>query len=236
MSRRVSILFTLVLVFALAGVIFAQDPYEQTYFDNGLNGNLSVPVGSQFDAGTLYIINPGLTGSPISDCGSGSTGGPPLPTAPIASAAPLCTPQGVLCANIYVFDDTQEMVECCSCPVTANGLLVISIDDLTENPLTVSPFRGVIKLISSAPNPVCDPTDLSAVTPELRSFATHLQNAAFGGTHAGPVYSLTSDELSHAPLSTFEQRDLAQICSFVRYLGTGRGRCDDECNEPIGGD
>src|SRR5262249_22879254 len=141
--------------------------------------------------------------------------------------------QGTLCANIYVFDDTQEMVECCSCPVTANGLLTISINDLTENPLTVQPFRGVIKIVSTSASPTCDPTNLSAVTPDLRAFATHLQNAACGGSGL-PRYFLTEDEFADAPLSSFEQRDLAQICSFVRFLGSGRGRCESECDEPVG--
>jgi len=42
---------------------------------------------------------------------------------------------GALCANIYVFDDDQELQECCSCPVTADGVRTLStINDLTSNP------------------------------------------------------------------------------------------------------
>src|SRR5260370_42613869 len=41
---------------------------------------------------------------------------------------------GGLCADIYVFDSHEEMNECCSCPVTNNGLLTLSVeDDLTNN-------------------------------------------------------------------------------------------------------
>src|ERR1039458_821168 len=32
-----------------------------------------------------------------------------------------------LCANIYVFNDQQEMQECCSCPLTANSLTTLSV-------------------------------------------------------------------------------------------------------------
>lgn len=110
MSRFTSIACMLALVLVSCGAMFAQagalDVYQVTYYDNNW-GN-----GAPLDAGTIRIINPGLTGSPVS------------PT------------QGTLCANIYVFDDTQEMIECCSCPVTANGLLTISVQDLTENPLS----------------------------------------------------------------------------------------------------
>jgi len=162
--------------------------------------------GSPLDSGTVRVINPGLNGSPIS------------------------ADEGTLCANIYVFDDTQEMIECCSCPVTANGLLTLSIQELTENPLTVNPFRGVIKIVSTTPAPVCDPTKLASATPDLRAFASHLQNDS---RRVIPFLSVTEDEFADAPLSAVEQSDLGTICSFVRYLGTGRGRCDDECEEPI---
>jgi len=148
-----------------------------------------------------------------------------------------------LCANLYIFDDTQEMVECCSCPITANGLLTLSVQDLTENPLTVTPYRGVIKLVASFPKPTCDPTQINLNDPpNLRGVTTHVQTSTTrtapinnGGSDPG-YFFVTEDEFADAPLSAVEQSDLATICSFVRYLGTGRGRCDDECNEPIGGD
>ena len=92
--------------------------------------------------------------------------------------------------------------------------------------------------VSTTPNPTCDPTKLSAATPDLRAFSTHLQNATFGGSnsYAPGALFVTEEEFADAPLSAVEQSDLGTICSFVRYLGTGRGRCDDECDEPIGGD
>src|SRR5581483_3723693 len=130
MTRFASLACVLVLMLGLCGIMVAQAPildvYQVTYYDNNFG------EGAYFDAGTIRIINPGVTGSPISG------------------------DQGTLCANIYVFDDTQEMVECCSCPVTANGLLTLSVQDLTENPLMVTPFRGVIKVVSTAPSPTCD--------------------------------------------------------------------------------
>jgi hypothetical protein len=57
-----------------------------------------------------------------------------------------------LWASIYVFDDSQELTECCSCDITADGLLSESVrNQLTANPLTgIKPTRGVIKVISSS--------------------------------------------------------------------------------------
>ncbi|MBV9608134.1 MAG: hypothetical protein JO187_01130, partial [Acidobacteria bacterium] len=63
-----------------------QDVYQVTYYDNNY-------VNGYLDS-TIRIINPGLQGSPVAPNGL----------------------QGTLCANIYVFDDSQEMIECCACP------------------------------------------------------------------------------------------------------------------------
>jgi len=201
MRRFASIACTLALVLVSCGVLAAQtlDVYQLTYYDNNI-------PGAPLDSSVIRVVNPGLTGSPISP------------------------DEGTLCANIYVFDDTQEMLECCSCPITANGLLTLSVQELTENPLTVTSFRGVIKIVSTSTTTVCDATTLAALTPDLRAFATHLQNES---TRVTPFLSVTEDEFADAPLSAVEASDLGTICSMVRYLGSGRGRCDDECSSPI---
>ena len=41
---------------------------------------------------------------------------------------------GTLCGMIYVFDDNEEMQECCGCPVTPDGMRTLStVNDLTSN-------------------------------------------------------------------------------------------------------
>jgi len=171
---------------------------QDVYQTTYFDTNLS---SDAYDA-TIRIINPGLTGSPFSGA------------------------QGTLCASIFVFDADETMAECCSCPVTANGLLTLSVQSLTENPLTVTPFRGVIKLVSSIPTPLCDPTVLTP-TPDLRAFATHLHRSE------NYKYFVTEEEFAPSPLGTSELSDLGKICAFLRYLGTGRGRCDYVCEQTI---
>jgi hypothetical protein len=57
---------------------------------------------------------------------------------------------GDLCANIYVFDSQQELKECCSCPVTANGYMRIPLDDLNGNPGNGVAFNvGSVAVVSS---------------------------------------------------------------------------------------
>ena len=62
------------------------------------------------------------------------------------------TSGGNLCADIYVFDPYQELAECCSCKITPDGLLTLSVaNNLTANTLTGVPLSsGVIKIVSSS--------------------------------------------------------------------------------------
>ena len=127
---------------------------------------------------------------------------------------------GTLCAAFYVFDDSQEMQECCSCPVTADGLISESVNRyLLANSLTsFVNHRGVIKVVSTAPNSgVCDPTK-GAATAGIRGWATHIQRATSG-------YAITETELHDANLSAAELAGLQQFCSFEIVLGSGRGTC-----------
>lgn len=197
MNRITLLLLVAVALIAIPCSSFAQ--IQDVYQVTYYDNNIP---GSPLDSGTIRIINPGLNGSPIS------------------------ANEGTLCANIYVFDSTQEMIECCSCQITANGLLTLSVAEPTENPLTVTPYRGVIKVVSTTPTLMCDPTKI-APTPDLRAFATHLQDDGYVAGHR--FLSVTEDEFADAPLSSVESSDLGTICSFVRYLGTGRGRCDYIC-------
>ena len=141
---------------------------------------------------------------------------------PGTSGTPLSGDEGVICANVYVFDATQEMVECCGCPVTANGILQLSIlKDLTQNPLTgfPAPNSGVIKVMSaSQAGKTCDPTSDRTVT-ELLGWMTHIQQPTQG------TFVTTEDAFQEAPLNSDEYRVLHTTCAFVLYLGSGKGSC-----------
>jgi hypothetical protein len=145
---------------------------------------------------------------------------------------------GALCANIYVFAADQQPTECCSCPVTANGLVTASVkNNLTNNPLTgVVPPDGVIQIISSTVPPGgCDPTFgvfatltggggvlltiPNAPFPEVDSWTTHIQNKV------GTAFPITEGEGVEELLTTGEFQDLAIDCAFVQEFGSGQGSC-----------
>jgi hypothetical protein len=131
------------------------------------------------------------------------------------------SPAGDLCASIYVFDSQEQLAECCSCKITPNGILSLSINkNLTGSTLTgVTPTRGVVKVVSSALTAGgCD----AATDNEqegIRGWITHIQKVSTAG------YGQTEEELMDSNLSTAEAADLAEDCRVLKELGSGRGSC-----------
>jgi hypothetical protein len=135
---------------------------------------------------------------------------------------------GNLYASYYVFDDSQELQECCSCFVSPDGLNSEDVNyDLLGNTLTGVPTTtGVIKIISSS---VGDPTQ-NTPTAGLRGFATHIQGSGLTtGTKksvatSGPYY-VTEAPLADSNLASGEKTMLEQLCKFEIILGSGYGTC-----------
>jgi hypothetical protein len=133
------------------------------------------------------------------------------------------TSNGNLCAMIYVFDNDQQMDECCGCLTTPDGLRTLSVTkDLTSNPLVGTVVNhGDIKIISAQVNgSPCEPAfvDLTLV-PELRAWATHVQNKV------GTAYPITETAFSAATLVGNELGSLEDDCHFIERLGSGHGIC-----------
>ena len=78
-----------------------------------------VPAGAYF---TTYYSNANTTGAPdatVRIINDGSTGAD-------------------LYAAIFVFDDSEELTECCYCEITPDGLLSESVNNnLTANPIKI---------------------------------------------------------------------------------------------------
>ena len=135
--------------------------------------------------------------------------------------------QGVnLWADIFVFDDSEELTECCSCVITPDGLLSESVNkNLTANPITgIKPTRGVIKLISSATE--FDSTTSPQFVPELvvpgiRAWATHVQKLTSG-------FAETETAFADSNLSVGERILLEELCHFDYGLSGKPCTCTQE--------
>jgi hypothetical protein len=120
------------------------------------------------------------------------------------------TSGGNLCADFYVFDQNEEMTECCHCSVSPDGLLSLTIYDLTNNPGNdVFSAQGVIKVVSDASCNEFSPTP----TPELRAWIADANNS-----------SVTESEFEATPLSTQELANLSLLCTGIKNL-SGEGQC-----------
>jgi uncharacterized protein YjdB len=130
--------------------------------------------------------------------------------------------QGNLCAMIYVFDENQEMSECCGCTVSDGGLRSLSlVQDLTANPLTGHKVNaGTIKIVPSnvTQESPCDP---GSVTPTgvILGWGSNVQAFPDG------TFQISETKLELAPLSDGEASALVSECNYLRNLGSGQGVC-----------
>jgi hypothetical protein len=134
------------------------------------------------------------------------------------------SPTGDLCAAIYVFDNREQMQECCSCKITPNGYLALGVNpNLTSNNPGKTLQRGVIKVISSTPPTtagLCDATSISE-QPGIRGWMSHLQKT-------NPGFQFTEGGLKDATLDSAELADLQEDCVVIAQNGvTGVCSCAD---------
>jgi hypothetical protein len=128
-----------------------------------------------------------------------------------------------LCANIYVYAADQQLAECCSCPVTANGLIEENIKtNLLSNPLTrVTPNQGLIKIVATVAG-ACDADDIVTLATGLNAWTTHIENKV------GTAFPVSVTQNLPSTLSAGELATLESDCAFAERLGSGAGICT--CN------
>jgi hypothetical protein len=140
-------------------------------------------------------------------------------------------PVGNICVNVYTFDPAEELISCCACPITPNGLVSLSArNDLISNTLTPGvPTSITVKAISSLPLPnggtsVCNPSSPTAanLVRGLRAWAItlHLNTSV-----SPPPYQHTETPFSNAELSLSELAKLTSFCGFIQSNGSGFGIC-----------
>ncbi len=204
---------TLVASFALSVVSFAQpnvtvdSPYQVRYVSN-LNLGDSV----------INITNSGARGAGLA---AGTTAGT----------------TGAICVNVYAFSPDEQMISCCSCPVTPNGLVSLSARrDLVNNTLTPAvPTSIVVKLVASVPvGGTCSGSAANWGTTPLPSGLLAWGTTVHAGAAAGSAAVITETPFLPATLSVFnpdfpgvigEAARLLSLCTFIQANGSGFGIC-----------
>ncbi len=126
---------------------------------------------------------------------------------------------GDVCADIFVFDPSQELTECCGCKLTPDGLRTFSVNtNLTGNPLTgVVLSAGMIKILSATVvSGGCGMPTAPKPTSGVRAWGTHIQNSSF---------TITETDFQDAGLSAAELARLGSECSAIVEVGSGKGKC-----------
>jgi hypothetical protein len=129
-----------------------------------------------------------------------------------------------ICVNVYTFAPDEQLISCCACSVTPNGLNSLSArSDLISNTLTPAvPTSIVVKLLASTGG-ACNPSSptASSLVGGLRAWGTtaHALPTAPGGL------ALTETEFSPAVLSATELAHITSTCGFIQSNGSGFGIC-----------
>jgi hypothetical protein len=171
---------------------------------------------------TRYASNLNVGDSVVNISNTGARGGVDLQSGTTASIG------GSICANVYAFSPDEQMVACCSCPVTPNGLVSLSVkSDLVSNTLTPAvPNSIVVKILSTVPVAGSCTNSAAAVTtatlaPGLASWGTTLHALPTSPT----TYGVTETAFTPATLSASELSRLGQLCNFILANGSGFGVC-----------
>lgn len=194
---------TLIATFALSVAAFAQPP---------------AMLDSPFQV--RYVSNLNLGDSLINITNTGANG------AGLASGTSAAT-TGAICVNVYAFSPDEQMISCCSCPVTPNGLVSLSARrDLVNNTLTPAvPTAIVVKLYAS--RPVGNSCSSSAASPgNLVNGFLAWGTTVHAGALTGSAPVVTETPFVPAFLSDpGELTRLTQLCTFINANGSGFGIC-----------
>jgi hypothetical protein len=193
----------------VAAAAFAQNPNRDVIYQVGYASNLNVGDGM------INITNTGAMGAALQS----------------GTAASIT---GSICANVYAFSPDEQMVSCCSCPVTPNGLRALSANrDLISNTLTpATPTSIVIKLLGSLPdrgsctNSAANVTNLNQAN-GLVAWGTSVHSSVTpptSGQQSGP-WTVAERSFVPASLSTGELARLTTLCNFILANGSGYGVC-----------
>lgn len=196
---------------------------------------LEVNAETGADFQVRYFANLNIADSLINIVNTGANG--------VSLNGPGFGPVGNICVNVYAFSPDEQLVSCCSCLITPNGLVSLSVrDDLRADTLTgVAPNSMVVKLLATATGagPVftgstCTGSAAAAATPVFPavlagSTAAWATTAHIPGATAVPgapaPFAITETPFTGATLSPGERASIVNRCTNIIGNGSGFGIC-----------
>jgi uncharacterized repeat protein (TIGR01451 family) len=135
-----------------------------------------------------------------------------------------------ICANVYVFAEDQQLIECCTCILTPNHLRTLSAqNDLINNTLTPGVPIGITTMLVASTGAcnaaAVDPANLVG---GLRAWGTTLHAAPGGG------FAVTETHFRKAALSPSELAKMTGFCGFIEANGSKFGVCNS-CKDGAAG-
>jgi len=158
-----------------------------------------------------------------------------------------------LCANVYVFDATEQMIQCGSCPITHDGYLEVKVgtDNTTgivwanqaENADHSFHDTGLLEIVSSTVGPACSATSAYTPAPNIRGWINH-EPEEFDSLPATTTTSFVTGEDEVSFLSVASGSDpnrgglspvtlafLQKRCAAIQESGLGTIFCPTETIE-----
>ena len=128
---------------------------------------------------------------------------------------------GNVCVNVYTFSPDEQEISCCSCVVTPNGLVSLSVkNDLISNTLTPAiPGSVVVKLLATTGG-ACNAATPGALAAGMAAWGTTVHLAPYAVDTA-----VTETAFTPATLSAAELARISALCGFIQSNGSGYGIC-----------
>jgi hypothetical protein len=189
---------------------FAAIAFSVAAFGQALDTDFQIRYAANLTAGdsVINITNTGALGAPLNGPGFGGS-------------------IGNICVNVYAFSPDEQLISCCSCPITPNGLVNLSVNqDLVNNTLTgVKPNSIVVKLLATTfvgncNNSAATATDAARARNGMLAFGTTVHAAPVAGT-----FAVTETPFLPATLSAGELASITNRCTNIIGNGSGFGIC-----------
>jgi hypothetical protein len=205
------------------GLLIASNPGAGAAIVRVLAGGETIVTFTDAVAGAFelaYAANLNIGDSFINVTNAGTTGGYDVGDI-------FGRPAGGICVNAYFFDSNEELLSCCSCYVSPNGLHSFSLQkDFLSNLLTPGTVNAgtVVLVATNGATGMCANQAATWTVPEpgKRAWMSTLhQNST-----QPSLYQATEFPFQDVALDVSEQDKLRQICGSILTNGSKHGVCN----------